>query len=134
MSENNNDLEGAISKSMLHAAGILSEAKVECQDFIEAIINARKNLEDNIPNMAIAGGLRDFLIELTCLTEKRVKKLIDLGLRLEDVNVQKNGLMNVINKLKNTGINQNKAFDLFTRTAAIFYLGASCQMSLNESN
>ena len=66
-------------------------------------------------------GLRQLLIDIQNPTEKFKKALHDLQLTQEDVNIETNGLLPVLNKLKEAGFGSAQAFESFeVRAAAAF--------------
>lgn len=66
-------------------------------------------------------GLRQLLIDIQNPTEKFTATLKELGLTQQDVNVESNGLLPVLNLLKDSGFGAAQAFESFeVRAAAAF--------------
>lgn len=63
-------------------------------------------------------GLRSVLASLSDVTPKAEKALDDLGLTAEQVNPQTNSLAEVINRLRDGGLDASAAFQIFGREAA----------------
>lgn len=70
-------------------------------------------------------GMRQLLADLTTPTDKMKKKLLDLGLTFEDVDVRVNGLTGVMKNLKEAGFSTADAFDSFELRAAAYYVALS---------
>lgn len=78
----------------------------------------------------VGTGLRAMTSELISPTTKMVKGLQSLGLTTEDVNIESQGLVNVLYKLKNAGLSAANAYDMFGRRAAQFVLAAQGQLDV----
>ena len=78
----------------------------------------------------VGTGLRAVTSELISPTTKMVKGLTKLGLSTEDVNIESQGLVNVLYKLKNAGLDASNAYSLFGRRAAQFILAAQGQLDV----
>lgn len=78
----------------------------------------------------VGTGLRAMTSELISPTKKMVAGLAQLGLSTEDVNIESQGLVNVLYKLKNAGLTAANAYDLFGKRAAQFVLAAQGQLDV----
>lgn len=78
----------------------------------------------------VGTGLRAMTSELISPTKKMVRGLAQLGLSTEDVNIETQGLVNVLYKLKNAGLSAGNAYDLFGKRAAQFVLAAQGQLDV----
>ena len=78
----------------------------------------------------IGTGLRAMTAELISPTKKMVRGLADLGLTTDDVNIASKGLVNVLQTLKDAGLNASNAYDLFGKRAAQFVLAAEGQLDV----
>lgn len=78
----------------------------------------------------IGTGLRAMTAELISPTKRMVKGLADLGLTTDDVNIASKGLVNVLQTLKDAGLNASNAYDLFGKRAAQFVLAAEGQLDV----
>lgn len=78
----------------------------------------------------VGTGLRAMTSELISPTKKMVAGLAQLGLSTEDVNIESQGLVNVLYKLKNAGLTAANAYDLFGKRAAQFVLAAQGQLNV----
>jgi len=78
----------------------------------------------------VGTGLRAMTSELISPTKKMVRGLAELGLSTEDVNIESQGLVNVLYKLKNAGLTAANAYDLFGKRAAQFVLATQGQLDV----
>lgn len=78
----------------------------------------------------VGTGLRAMTSELISPTKKMVAGLAQLGLSTEDVNIESQGLVNVLYKLKSAGLTAANAYDLFGKRAAQFVLAAQGQLDV----
>lgn len=78
----------------------------------------------------VGTGLRAMTSELISPTKKMVAGLAQLGLSTEDVNIESQGLVNVLYKLKNAGLTAANAYDLFGKRASQFVLAAQGQLAV----
>jgi len=78
----------------------------------------------------IGTGLRAMTSELISPTKRMIKGLADLGLTTDDVNIAGKGLVNVLQTLKDAGLNASNAYDLFGKRAAQFVLAAEGQLDV----
>lgn len=78
----------------------------------------------------IGTGMRGVIAELISPTAKMKKGLAQLGLTTDDVNVRTKGLVNVLQTLKDAGMNAGNAYDMFGRRAATFALAAQGQLDV----
>lgn len=70
-------------------------------------------------------GLRQLFIEFQTPTKKLAEELAKVGLKMSDVDVQSQGLIPVIEKLKDAGFNSANAFKAFEVRSAAAYLALS---------
>ncbi len=80
----------------------------------------------------IGTGLRAMTSELISPTKRMIKGLADLGLTTDDVNIGTKGLVNVLQTLKDAGLNASNAYDLFGKRAAQFVLAAEGQLDVTN--
>jgi TP901 family phage tail tape measure protein len=124
-----NVVTGAINETKLtmdklalgvqYAGNIAAEAGLEFDEFT-AILGSMANAGIR-SGSTLGTGLRQVLIELLSPSDKFVKKLREVGLTVEDIDVKAKGFVGVMETLKQAGFSTADAFDSFeVRSAAAF--------------
>lgn len=110
-----------------YAGATMASLNVKFDEF-GAVASAAANA--GLRASVVGTGLRAVTSELISPTTKMVKGLAKLGLTTEDVNVESQGLVNVLQKLKDAGLDASNAYSLFGRRAAQFILAAQGQLDV----
>lgn len=76
----------------------------------------------------IGTGMRSLVTELQAPTKKVIDGLEKYGLTVEDVSIETYGLIGVMRKLKEAGIDGSNAFDFLNKRSATFLVAASSQL------
>lgn len=81
----------------------------------------------------IGTGMRSLVTELQAPTKKVIDGLEKYGLTVEDVSIETYGLIGVMKKLKEAGIDGSNAFDFLNKRSATFLVAASSQLDAMDS-
>lgn len=115
-----------LANGIQYAGAALGQMGVSAEEAI-AVMSAVTNA--GLKARAVVGtGLRALVTELTKPTKALKDQLKSVGLTIEDVDVQSNGLTNVLKTLKESGFGATEAFKGLERRAASFYLAISSQL------
>ena len=115
-----------LANGIQYAGAALGQMGVSAEEAI-AVMSAVTNA--GLKARAVVGtGLRALVTELTKPTKALKDQLKSVGLTIEDVDVQTNGLTNVLKTLKDSGFGATEAFKGLERRAASFYLAISSQL------
>lgn len=115
-----------LANGIQYAGAALGQMGVSAEEAI-AVMSAVTNA--GLKARAVVGtGLRALVTELTKPTKALKDQLKNVGLTIEDVDIQSNGLSNVLKTLKDSGFGATEAFKGLERRAASFYLAISSQL------
>lgn len=122
---------GTMANAIQYAGAAASDLGVSFEEFT-AIASAVTNA--GLKARSVVGtGFRSVLTELVDPSAKLRKVFEQLGVTLEDVDVRSRGLTNVLQTLKDAGLDATMAFQGFDRRAASFFIAATSQLdSVNK--
>ena len=114
---------GTMANAIQYAGAAASDLGVSFEEFT-AVASAVTNA--GLKARSIVGtGFRSVLTELVDPSAKLRKVFEQLGVSLEDVDVRSRGLTNVLQTLKDAGLDAAMAFQGFDRRAASFFIAAT---------
>lgn len=122
---------GTMANAIQYAGAAASDLGVSFEEFT-AVASAVTNA--GLKARSVVGtGFRSVLTELVDPSAKLRKVFEQLGVSLEDVDVRSRGLTNVLQTLKDAGLDAAMAFQGFDRRAASFFIAATSQLdSVNK--
>lgn len=117
---------GTMANAIQYAGAAASDLGVSFEEFT-AVASAVTNA--GLKARSVVGtGFRSVLTELVDPSAKLRKVFEQLGVSLEDVDVRSRGLTNVLQTLKDAGLDAAMAFQGFDRRAASFFIAATSQL------
>lgn len=117
---------GTMANAIQYAGAAASDLGVSFEEFT-AVASAVTNA--GLKARSVVGtGFRSVLTELVDPSAKLRKVFEQLGVSLEDVDVRSRGLTNVLQTLKDAGLDATMAFQGFDRRAASFFIAATSQL------
>lgn len=117
---------GTMANAIQYAGAAASDLGVSFEEFASvasAVTNAGLKARS-----VVGTGFRSVLTELINPSAKLKKVFEQLGISLEDVDVRSRGLVNVLQTLKDAGLDASMAFQGFDRRAASFFIAATSQL------
>lgn len=117
---------GTMANAIQYAGAAASDLGVSFEEFA-AVASAVTNA--GLKARSVVGtGFRSVLTELINPSAKLQKVFKQLGVNIEDVDVRSRGLVNVLQTLKDAGLDAAMAFQGFDRRAASFFVAATSQL------
>lgn len=117
---------GTMANAIQYAGAAASDLGVSFEEFASvasAVTNAGLKARS-----VVGTGFRSVLTELINPSAKLQKVFKQLGVNIEDVDVRSRGLVNVLQTLKDAGLDAAMAFQGFDRRAASFFVAATSQL------
>lgn len=120
-----------IANGMQYAGAAAADMGISFEETV-AVMTAVTNA--GLKARAVVGtGMRAVLTELVSPGDKLQKVFKKLGISLEDVDIEGQGLVKTLQTLKDAGLGATEAFQGFDRRAASFYLAAVSQLDTINS-